>query len=171
MHRVRLDIRASRCVYVLLVWLTYLSSLPTPPCPAPFDRFVRSLRSFVRTGPITYFVSKACLNRATALLAAGAPPLDASTLLLVAQWQRPLLSAEEADVFAALSNSTTTAAFRVVVNAVHPGHVRSKMGGFDAPTTRTQGAAAVVRAALLTDDRVTGQYFQPDGTVFPNGWE
>ena len=31
---------------------------------------------------------------------------------------------------------------------MHPGHVRSKMGGFDAPLTRNEGAAAVVRATL-----------------------
>ena len=48
----------------------------------------------------------------------------------------------------------------ILVNSVHPGWVRTKMGGLSAPLTVEQGARGIVWAALLPNGGPTGKFFQ-----------
>lgn len=57
----------------------------------------------------------------------------------------------------------------VAVNAVHPGWVKTRMGGDNAPLKPEEGAANVLRAPMLretVDDRRTGMFFDSDGKPF-----
>ncbi len=47
----------------------------------------------------------------------------------------------------------------ILVNSVHPGWVRTKMGGSKAPLTPEQGAETIVWAAMLPDNGSTGKFF------------
>ncbi len=55
----------------------------------------------------------------------------------------------------------------VLVNAVHPGWVRTRMGGEAAPLSPEEGARALVWAATLPDDGPTGGFFQGEGEAIP----
>ncbi len=55
----------------------------------------------------------------------------------------------------------------VLVNAVHPGWVRTRMGGSEAPLTPEEGARALVWAATLPDDGPTGGFFEGEGKPLP----
>jgi NAD(P)-dependent dehydrogenase (short-subunit alcohol dehydrogenase family) len=55
---------------------------------------------------------------------------------------------------------------RILVNAVCPGWVATKMGGSGAPRSVSQGAASVIWAATLPDNGPTGGFFR-DGTPLP----
>ena len=55
----------------------------------------------------------------------------------------------------------------VLVNAVHPGWVRTRMGGPAAPLSPEEGARAVVWAATLPDDGPTGGFFEDEGKPIP----
>lgn len=50
----------------------------------------------------------------------------------------------------------------IKVNAAHPGHVQTDMGGADAPMVVTDGAKTSVRLALLPADGPNGGYFHMD---------
>ena len=50
----------------------------------------------------------------------------------------------------------------VKVNAAHPGHVQTDMGGPSAPMAIVDGAKTSVRLALLPDDGPSGGYFHMD---------
>lgn len=56
---------------------------------------------------------------------------------------------------------------RILVNAVCPGWVRTRMGGEDATRSVEEGARSIVWAALLEDDGPTGGFFR-DGK--PLSW-
>ena len=127
-----------------------------------------------------YIVSKACANRAVALLASGSPPLALDTIRFLTTMQGvfdggpaiTFTSREDEIVFVPPSESA--AALSAVVNAVHPGHVKSKLGGDAAPTTPAQGAAAVMRAILAPaqDGRtVSGAFYGPLGQPYATGWD
>lgn len=47
----------------------------------------------------------------------------------------------------------------IKVNAAHPGWVRTRMGGEEAPLSPGDGAKTAVRLALLDDDGPTGKFF------------
>jgi NAD(P)-dependent dehydrogenase (short-subunit alcohol dehydrogenase family) len=53
----------------------------------------------------------------------------------------------------------------VKVNAAHPGHVQTDMGGADAPMAIVDGAKTSVRLALLPADGPSGGYFHMDQTL------
>lgn len=53
----------------------------------------------------------------------------------------------------------------VVVNAVSPGWVRTKMGGPGAPRTVKQGAEGIVWLALKAPKDLTGQFIQDHGPI------
>ncbi len=55
----------------------------------------------------------------------------------------------------------------VLVNAVHPGWVRTRMGGPEAPLSPEEGARALVWAATLPEDGPTGGFFQGEGKPLP----
>ena len=55
----------------------------------------------------------------------------------------------------------------VLVNAVHPGWVRTRMGGPEAPLSPEEGARALVWAATLPDDGPTGGFFEGEGKPLP----
>ncbi len=55
----------------------------------------------------------------------------------------------------------------VLVNAVHPGWVRTRMGGEAAPLAPEEGARAVIWAATLPDDGPTGGFFEDAGKPLP----
>lgn len=55
----------------------------------------------------------------------------------------------------------------VLVNAVHPGWVRTRMGGESAPLAPEEGARALVWAATLPDDGPTGGFFEGEGKAIP----
>ncbi len=55
----------------------------------------------------------------------------------------------------------------VLVNAVHPGWVRTRMGGPAAPLSPEEGARALVWAATLPDDGPTGGFFEGEGRPLP----
>ena len=55
----------------------------------------------------------------------------------------------------------------VLVNAVHPGWVRTRMGGSEAPLIPEEGARALVWAATLPDDGPTGGFFEGEGKPLP----
>ncbi|MBL6752613.1 MAG: short-chain dehydrogenase, partial [Nevskia sp.] len=50
-------------------------------------------------------------------------------------------------------------------NAGHPGHVKTDMGGANAPMEVTQGAHTSVALALLDADGPTGGYFHLGQTL------
>lgn len=52
----------------------------------------------------------------------------------------------------------------ILINAVCPGWVRTKMGGQSAPRSPEQGAEGIAWAALLEDDSHTGLFFR-DGKI------
>jgi NAD(P)-dependent dehydrogenase (short-subunit alcohol dehydrogenase family) len=54
----------------------------------------------------------------------------------------------------------------VKVNAVHPGWVRTKMGGKNATRSIADGAKEILRLATLPADGPTGKFFH-DGREFP----
>lgn len=55
----------------------------------------------------------------------------------------------------------------VLVNAVHPGWVRTRMGGPEAPLAPEEGARALVWAATLPADGPTGGFFEDSGKPIP----
>jgi len=55
----------------------------------------------------------------------------------------------------------------VLVNAVHPGWVRTRMGGPAAPLSPEEGARALVWAATLPEDGPTGGFFEGEGKPLP----
>jgi len=55
----------------------------------------------------------------------------------------------------------------ILVNSVHPGWVRTRMGGPQAPLTPEEGARALVWAATLPDDGPTGGFFEDEGKPIP----
>ena len=55
----------------------------------------------------------------------------------------------------------------VLVNAVHPGWVRTRMGGPEAPLSPEEGARALVWAATLPDDGPSGGFFEGEGKPLP----
>jgi len=55
----------------------------------------------------------------------------------------------------------------VLVNAVHPGWVRTRMGGPAAPLAPEGGAKALVWAATLPEDGPTGGFFEGEGKPLP----
>lgn len=59
-----------------------------------------------------------------------------------------------------------TAAPDVKVNAVHPGWVRTKMGGPNATRSLADGAKEILRLATLPADGPSGKYFH-DGEEYP----
>ena len=52
----------------------------------------------------------------------------------------------------------------ILVNSVCPGWVRTRMGGAITPRSPEEGAAGIVRAALLDDPAMTGKFFR-DGEI------
>lgn len=54
----------------------------------------------------------------------------------------------------------------ILVNAVCPGWVRTRMGGSEAPRSVAEGARSIVWAALLPDDGPSGGFFR-DGLPLP----
>ncbi len=56
----------------------------------------------------------------------------------------------------------------VLVNAVHPGWVRTRMGGPAAPLSPEEGARVLVWAATLPEDGPTGGFFEGEGK--PLSW-
>lgn len=65
-----------------------------------------------------------------------------------------------------LKLSADVAADKILVNAVCPGWVRTRMGGQDAPRSVAEGARSILWAALLPDDGPTGGFFR-DGEPLP----
>ena len=55
---------------------------------------------------------------------------------------------------------------KILVNAVCPGWVRTRMGGQEAPRSVEEGARSILWAALLPDDGPTGGFFR-DGERLP----
>ncbi|MGP8260832.1 MAG: SDR family oxidoreductase [Acidobacteriaceae bacterium] len=53
----------------------------------------------------------------------------------------------------------------IKVNSIHPGWVRTDMGGQQAPLGLVDGAKTSVRLATLPDDGPTGGYFHQDDTL------
>ncbi len=53
----------------------------------------------------------------------------------------------------------------IKVNAAHPGHVQTDMGGANAPMALVDGAKTSVRLATLPADGPTGGYFHMDQTL------
>lgn len=47
----------------------------------------------------------------------------------------------------------------IKINACHPGWVRTRMGGEEAPLTPADGAKTAIRLALLPDDGPSGKFF------------
>lgn len=54
----------------------------------------------------------------------------------------------------------------ILVNAVTPGHVRTRINGLKGPRSVAEGAAGIVWAATLPDDGPSGGFFK-DGEPFP----
>jgi NAD(P)-dependent dehydrogenase (short-subunit alcohol dehydrogenase family) len=50
----------------------------------------------------------------------------------------------------------------IKINAAHPGWVRTRMGGEEAPLSPADGAKTAIRLALLPDDSPTGKFFHED---------
>jgi NAD(P)-dependent dehydrogenase (short-subunit alcohol dehydrogenase family) len=65
-----------------------------------------------------------------------------------------------------LKLSSDLADDNILVNAVCPGWVRTRMGGADATRSVEEGARSIVWAALLPDDGPTGGFFR-DGQSLP----
>lgn len=65
-----------------------------------------------------------------------------------------------------LKLSSDLADDKILVNAVCPGWVRTRMGGADATRSVEEGARSIVWAALLPDDGPTGGFFR-DGESLP----
>lgn len=53
----------------------------------------------------------------------------------------------------------------IKVNAAHPGWVRTRMGGDEAPLNAAQGAQTAVRLALLDENGPTGGFFHMDDVL------
>ena len=146
---------------------------------------------------MTYSISKACVNKAVALMSSGAAPLLCSALRLLAG---ATSSIEEDAALSVCHRGSADNGILTRLNAhiaaVHPGHVRSKMGGYTAALSPGDGAAAVARALLssmaspaseLVDDgrqdggglraqwwggvEAVTPFYQPDGRPFATGWE
>ncbi len=65
-----------------------------------------------------------------------------------------------------LKLSADLASDKILVNAVCPGWVRTRMGGQEAPRSVEEGARSILWAALLPDDGPTGGFFR-DGERLP----
>lgn len=97
-----------------------------------------------------YKLSKACLNRATRILASNP------------DWSAP----PAGSVAATTAKAPGAAAIRV--NSVDPGWCSTRMGGAGAPRTPRQGAESIFR--ILTGDPAvigTGRFFGADGRECP----
>jgi len=53
----------------------------------------------------------------------------------------------------------------IKVNAAHPGWVKTRMGGDEAPLSPTEGAETAVRLALLPENGPTGGFFHGNDTL------
>ncbi len=131
------------------------------------------------TVAIPYFISKACINRGTALLHGGASLLHREQLNRLAAVGS---NASRADVGASAAGTSAGFAMpppetpgageggvlRARVVAVHPGGVRTKMAGFgDTHVGVHEGASAVVRAVLAAADAVQpGSFMSPEGMYY-----
>jgi NAD(P)-dependent dehydrogenase (short-subunit alcohol dehydrogenase family) len=65
-----------------------------------------------------------------------------------------------------LKMSHDLADHRILVNAVCPGWVRTRMGGQDAPRNVTEGATSILWAVTIPDDGPSGGFFR-DGQPLP----
>jgi NAD(P)-dependent dehydrogenase (short-subunit alcohol dehydrogenase family) len=82
------------------------------------------------------------------------------------EWAVPAYSASKAalNMLTAIWSHKLKAK-NIKVNAAHPGWVRTRMGGEEAPLTPGEGAKTAVRLALIENDGPTGGFFHGSDTL------